>query len=266
MNLKYIHNTTIDILKVIDAICQKHNLSYFLMYGSLIGAIRHKGFIPWDDDLDIAMLRDDYERFLKIAAKELPSNFTICDSNIDHRYTNIFAKVFKTDTRYSSEFFAKNLGINGIWVDIFPVDFIKAKDENHACNIISKRFSIIMFLRLILENRNSINPTLSSKMKFICAFCKFLPESLFRRIIHKTFTLNNRQQATFCVVYGGDFEKSLNTLSDFLPTQKSAFENEYFFIPNNPETILARMYGNYLTLPPEEERHPSHDLILNEEN
>lgn len=255
-----------NILCEVDKICKKHNLKYFLVYGSLLGAVRHNGFIPWDDDLDIAMLRDDYEKFLKIAKQELISPYTLCESRYEYRYTNVFAKIFKTDTKYSSKILAKKLSQKGLWVDIFPIDYIKAKDKTVAAKKAAKRMRVVMFFRLLLENRTTIDNSLSKKTKIICKLAKFLPHILFLFIINKIFTINSPKKSNFCVNYGSNYKKEIFSKSYFLQPVATVFENKHFFIPNNPEIILTKMYGNYLEYPPIEQRIPSHDLILNEED
>lgn len=265
MDLKYIHSTTIDILKEIDKLCQKHNISYFLMYGSLLGAIRHNGFIPWDDDLDIAMFRDDYEKFLEIAKKELPEFFTLCESRYEHRYTNIFAKVFKTDTQYSSDFFSKKLNINGLWVDIFPLDFLSAKDRTEAEKKFRRRQKLTIFLRILFENRYNINSQLSTKMRLLCKAARILPVTFWLWLINRIFSWDKPKGSNYCVDYNLNVNRGLFPINSFLATQSVTFENERFPIPCNYELVLTNLYGDYMTLPPEEERSPSHDLILNEE-
>lgn len=265
MDLKYIHTTTIDILKVIDAICKKHNISYFLMYGSLLGAVRHKGFIPWDDDLDIAMFRDDYEKFLKIAKKELPEVFTLCESRYEHKYTNIFAKVFKTDTQYGSEFFTKKLGIDGLWVDIFPLDFISAKNEAMARKKASQRQKLTTFLRLLFENRYSLNDELSLKMSLLCKAARILPVSFWLGLINRIFSWDKQKGSNYCIDYNLNVNRGLFTVDSFFPAQSATFENENFLIPCNSNCVLTKLYGDYLKLPPEEDRKPCHDLILTKE-
>ena len=112
----------LEMFKYYLAICEKHDLKYFLIGGTLLGAVRHKGFIPWDDDIDIGMPRPDYEKFLLVAQKELPEHIFLQTHNTDIEYPNCFAKLRNSDTTFI-ETSCKKLKINhGIYIDIFPLD------------------------------------------------------------------------------------------------------------------------------------------------
>ena len=105
----------LELLKVIDCICKKHDIPYWLSSGTLIGAARHKGFIPWDDDLDIEMMREDYLRLIKILPEELPDNLALQTHETDPNYIFIFGKLRDTD-------YDRNFTYQGIYIDIFPME------------------------------------------------------------------------------------------------------------------------------------------------
>ena len=121
--LDKIHRTELDIMREIDRICRKHNLTYFLAYGTLLGAVRHKGFIPWDEDMDIMMPREDYEQFLKVASDELPLHLMIDSYPQNPRYFNPFAKVRNRNTLFAIRALQNYDGPQGLWIDIFPMDY-----------------------------------------------------------------------------------------------------------------------------------------------
>lgn len=122
--LKEIQNCELQILRTVVDICERHKINYYLTYGSLLGAIRHNGFIPWDDDIDIFMGYDDIKKFKKICKKELPKKYFFQDYETDPGANWIFSKIRDNDT-YMPEFGverSKDLTINeGIWIDIFPL-------------------------------------------------------------------------------------------------------------------------------------------------
>ena len=123
--LDKLHITHIKILDEIVRICDENKLNYFLIGGTLLGAVRHKGFIPWDDDLDIAMPRKDYDKFLNIAKKQINNNYILEYNKTNRKYWLPFAKVRLKNTLYV-ENTIKNYETNKeIWVDIFPIDNVK---------------------------------------------------------------------------------------------------------------------------------------------
>lgn len=123
--LHKLHNEELNILKLVVRFCDENHIQYFLTAGSLLGAVRHKGFIPWDDDLDISMPRDDYERFLSIAANKLDKCLYLHCNNTDTEYWLPFAKVRMNDTEFVEPTIEKIQTHKGIFIDIFPLDNAK---------------------------------------------------------------------------------------------------------------------------------------------
>lgn len=123
--MKLIQNVLLEILLEIDRVCKIYGIHYSLCYGTLLGAVRHKGFIPWDDDLDIAMLRPEYDKFTKVCQSAFKKRFFLVDASTEEAYPYDFAKVVKEQTVYlerGAEY--KNIH-KGIYVDIFPLDNVK---------------------------------------------------------------------------------------------------------------------------------------------
>ena len=115
-----------EILEEIDSVCQKHNIQYFAEFGTMLGAVRHQGMIPWDDDMDITMKREDYNKFLKIAEKELPEGYHIISYRNDHDYWDVMARVVNTEyVSIDDNFLEKNYYFPlATGVDIFPMDYV----------------------------------------------------------------------------------------------------------------------------------------------
>ena len=128
--LHRLHNVELEIMDEIHRICTKNNISYFLDSGSALGAIRHGGFIPWDDDMDIGLLREDYNRFIEIAKKELSDGFALQTFQNDANYYKLSAKIHKIGTFYPEED-AEDYKYQCIFVDVFPFDF--APDDIKKC-------------------------------------------------------------------------------------------------------------------------------------
>ncbi len=114
----------LEVLAVIEQICNKHGLRYFADWGTLLGAVRHKGFIPWDDDIDICMLREDYDKFFAIAPKELPKEYLILDLNTDVEWLQLFARIVNSNiVSYDKKRLADFHGCPyAVGIDIFPLD------------------------------------------------------------------------------------------------------------------------------------------------
>ncbi len=125
--------STIEVLHVIDGICQRHGLKYYAEYGTLLGAVRHGGFIPWDDDFDISMPREDYMSFLKVVEDELPDNYHILSVYKYHRYDNFLSRVVNMDFISTEEdFLRKNHNFPfAVGVDIFPLDYFDYNDKQN---------------------------------------------------------------------------------------------------------------------------------------
>ena len=140
LTLTEIKQVELGILDYIVDICNKYNLIYYLSYGTLIGAIRHKGFIPWDDDIDISMPRDDYEKFLKITSSgQINSKYKCLVPLVDGYYYE-FAKVIDTSTIV--EDVSVQSTENGVWVDIFPLDGLKKSDKISHLSLITFVFNL----------------------------------------------------------------------------------------------------------------------------
>lgn len=122
--MKALWKVELDILEVVDSICRKYDIKYCLFAGSLLGAVRHKGFIPWDDDIDVAMLRKDYERFLEIAPMELPAHLFLQNSLTDPEWRSAFSLIRNSNTMAVDKAYLKTkMRINmGVSIDIFPLD------------------------------------------------------------------------------------------------------------------------------------------------
>ena len=146
-DLKRLHDTLVEILDYIVAICEEHKLTYMLLYGTFLGAHRHGGFIPWDDDLDIAMPRDDYEKLIKILNKKKSELYELQYEKNEKKYYLQFVKIRKKGTTFIEEIAKGMYDNNGIFIDIIPLDF--AKDKNSFTH--KMRLLITTYLKHILR-------------------------------------------------------------------------------------------------------------------
>jgi len=245
-NLRKCQLKQLDILKNIDALCKSHSIQYWLDSGSLLGAVRHGGFIPWDDDTDIVMPKDDYERFVAIAKKELPSWLHIQipeEENAKEPITKVRdlnSLFIEPEDDFSSPY------EKGLYVDIFPfipypkinIEFsLRTTKELARCySILHKKhyYSLRAFAELVWFGLKFI--FLRSMWFIVCA--------LFPKSEYWSNTYLNKG-------YGG-----LHKGETIFPIKKIKFEGEYFPCPNNPDQYLKDLYGDYMKMPSEDQRKP----------
>ncbi len=259
-DLKCLQSTLLVMLQDIDRVCKKLQIEYFIDSGTVLGAKRHGGFIPWDDDIDIGMMRPEYERFISEAKDELPENYELClpDSNL-HGYAPMFVKIMRTDTKFYTQE-TIDAGFNqGVFIDVFPYDVISA-DENVAnqqlkiCQT-SQRTS---YLRCSPHVNVPHTGVLGVFEKTVCrvahAVAKTVisPAKLFDRFnewAQKGLEDPSDKYIVYAYPQGGIFPKDV-----LVPTSTLEFEGIEFPAPAQPERYLEIMYGDWRELPPVEKR------------
>ena len=245
------------ILKEVHKICEENNIKYFLSDGTLIGAIRHQGFIPWDDDLDIGMLREDYEKFCKIAPQILSENFILQNFQTDKGYGLQFGKVILKNTVWIEKV-AKNTNRqwSGIYIDIFPYDNItenkKMQKLINRLYIFIQGLILIKFKYINISNYESMAKKLKYVLKkiYLCTISKklliYIRDSICKRYLNKSKSLVTK--------YGGNFYKNQNPYNFYKDLTLQTFEDTSFYIPKNYDKILKNLYGNYMEIPPIEKQ------------
>lgn len=263
--LRKIQLVQLDILKKFVLICNKYHLQYFLDGGTLLGAVRHKGFIPWDDDLDVAMPRKDYDKFCKIASKNLPDNLFFQDFNTDKYYPNAFAKIRKKGTIFTELISQKCKMQNGIFIDIFPYDNYpdsKLKKINQGIRI--------EFCKHILLSKQKVYPWLGFKgIKRIIKMIEYLPfyplSCFFSRYwivkkYDKALKMYNNEKCSYLKEPDLRYGKVIIPVASFDKFIDLEFEGEMFKCPQGYKKLLYRLYGNYMELPPKEQRGDWHHV------
>ena len=256
MNLREAQLMMADILDAIHKICEKHNIKYFLDAGTLLGAVRHQGFIPWDDDADIGMLREDYNKFIEVCKKELPKNLFLQTFETD-KYYDVFPVPCKI--RYNGTIlFERDLKDNykmhnGVYVDIIPYDSLpKSRFVYKVQRLIS--FNILKSLKRIANMPDK----LSFKNLFTYSFYKtvtlifpYKRRKKFFDFLIKWNDVNSEYMA-----YGVDtfWFEYIYKKEYFFDLIKLNFEGKQFYAPRNYDAILTQLYGDYMKLPPEDER------------
>lgn len=241
----------LDLLDDVSAFCKKNNISYFLAYGTLIGAIRHNGYIPWDDDIDIVMPRPDYDKFISMY-KSIAGNYeVICHEN-NPNYGLPFAKVHHKSTIMKEGFYHQDC--YGVYIDVFPIDTFLNKTQVRW----------IQFLCKLLNAKKAIWESDRALYKKIGIFMvKFLllniSTSKILDVINKYCRKGDYEKADkvgcLCSVYG---IKDIYPKEIFSASKSHLFEGHYFQIPSGFHQYLSILYGNYMQLPPEEKRASHH--------
>lgn len=255
-DLKAVQTIGLEILKEVRRVCDENGISYFMYAGSLLGTIRHKGFIPWDDDIDIGMMRQDYNRFLEIAPSALREDYILQHYFTEKRTPCYHAKVRKKGTLFVEEA-CVNLKIQrGIFIDILPLDFLPEDEEERR-----KFFRKATRLRMLLSSKSVAAVTNhwgAQKKKAVWAkrilhtLLIPVPKRFLFRIYDSTLQKYNDQKRTFVGERG--FSEVIR-YQDIFPLSEAEFEGTFFCVPGNSDAVLRVVYGDYMQLPPEHLRY-----------
>lgn len=234
----------LDILIEVDKICKKHNIPYWIDYGTLLGAVRHGGFIPWDDDLDISMMKEDYDRFLSIAPKELPEQYVIQNSKTEKYYPLTFTKIIDKESKavdHTMIYSQTRRKHQGIWIDIFPI--IKG-------NIHLRRWLDPLYGRCY-RRVHYFEPI---SISVVIAYMLFPLLWLIRKMMSFLNMFCDKELRMDEYGLTESLYSKQKYYSDFLPTKDIKFENITLPSPNHYKKVLSEYYGDYMKLPPEEKR------------
>ena len=254
LSLEEIKKLQLDILIKVADFCEKHNLRYFIAYGTLIGAIRHKGYIPWDDDIDIVMPRKDYNKFIELFNQENknPNYLAIAPFKGNHP----ILKVADTRTYIKSEIF-KNPHKKGVYraIDVFPLDGVP-EDETEFKEWYQKLYRL--YYRYYKKQLGYTGGIYNRIRRFFSKLKQgaFLPKTFFKKTserLHKPYPYESSP-------YVGAIEATANSPKNKVKKEwydehiMVEFEGYKFRAPKNYHEILSSIYGNYMELPPVEQR------------
>jgi lipopolysaccharide cholinephosphotransferase len=266
--LSALKRTLVELMIIMHDICEKHGLSYYLFGGTLLGAVRHKGFIPWDDDVDIVMPRNDYERFFKLCRTELPDGYYVSSpydaADCFHLYFHLH-QLRKKDTvwrHFRNEDYLPGNNAE-VYIDIFPEDnVIVPNGKMHKFQDIA---NIVLLDAMRMKYGIETNP--QNEYRRFSGYFSFLPKKFLCRLRDMIISLYRNKKTDYMCWFipltstaGQIFRTSI-----FKEKVLMEFEGHGFWVPAGYEVILQRFYGDYMRLPPESERcsrHPISELVV----
>ena len=247
----------LDILDFIDSFCKEHGINYCINYGTLIGAIRHKGFIPWDDDIDLSMTRENCERVIQLFS-EKQSRYQMLSLETDDQYFNNFIKIVDPTTKIIDTRNTKTYD-SGVFIDIFPMDTFNDTKVVDICYKLES-FKLLSFSK----HKNIVYG--DSKLKDLIRTLFWL---LLRPVSPRFFANQIEKQIQKYRVKDGKYiafipskfkEKEVFAKEVFEDLIEVPFEHLMLSAPKQYDAILKQYYGDYMTLPPKEKQFYSHEF------
>lgn len=260
----------------IENVCKKHGLTVMLAYGSALGAIRHKGFIPWDDDMDVMMPRKDYEQFVKIFKEELSEDYVLYAPTSEEGVTNRFAKVIKKGTKMVDVYNVNTSFEKGIYIDIFPMDTVS---KNRMIRRVKGGFfHFVGFIGTSVYLKKFDNQIIrgfmeSSKLSKKNYKMRLIVGSIFSFFSYETWyrfldkIISKEEDSEYYSHLTGYCSPAMK--KDILfPPIEAEFEGRKVMIPHNADMYLKSIYGDYMKIPPVEkrERHYFIEFDTGEDN
>ena len=260
---KKIHAIQLELLLELKRICGEYNIKYFLIYGTCLGAIRQNGFIPWDDDLDIGMLREDYNRFIDIAKKDLRESYFLQTWYTDDQYPLPLAKIRKNGT-VLKENHSQNVNMHhGIFVDTFTLD----KVPQNSVLAFKSHLLINILKKALLAKSNYIlhSNSYSKKIVYIVLryFFSLISNKKIKAALDYEMIRYNNSKSDILISYSGPYKRKKELLNKFwfINTEEVQFEEEVFPVPTEYDLYLTHLYNDYHKLPPMNERVSRHGII-----
>lgn len=269
-NLKILHDVELKMLLELRRICEKHHLTYYISGGTFLGAVRHKGFIPWDDDMDIALPREDYQKFVRIVNQELPQGMEFKSYSLDSSYHHPVARLVDYHVCVKNKSFS-TARIEPAWIDIFPLDGMpsgKIASNIHKVRLLWRK---VMIGWANYEDLQDSKPNRPWYEKILMLIGKTIKPGRFMSLtkqyekLEKELMKYPASKSKVYMNFNGAYRFN-SIMSKKYYYGKGAlytFEGEQFPAPANYDAYLSKIYGDYMKLPPVEKRNVhSTEVIL----
>jgi lipopolysaccharide cholinephosphotransferase len=261
---KKLQETEKEIYKDFQALCKKHNIPFFASGGTAIGAIRHQGFIPWDDDIDICLLREDYNKVIYYIRKELSDKYEVYDCKSKDGYVLVFSKICKKGTKIQEDTYADTNYTTGVFVDLFAYDRTSRNPKLRRKQIRDTwLWARLMVLSVYKHPRfpDNLNGIKLKAAKGICILVHYglkilhLNKNFFyKKYLKAALRYKDSKEELYTDFSYIAPEKLLCTHKMIFPLKEVKFEDCTISILNNADKYLKSQFGDYLTLPPINQR------------
>jgi len=237
----------LEMLMEFDRICKKHGIDYYLSSGNCLGAMRHGGFIPWDDDMDVDVMYKDYKKLHRILERELPPQYVLQTPRTDKGYYHIFTRIVDLNSKMhysSSNRTRRRLRYDGLFLDIFPLQ----AGINHK---LKKRFD--RFFVPVFRYSRGVDGSPKKQLisKFLWPFFKVIADVLNFVTASRLFSVFHKDDITH--IYGTNILPKVK-YSNVFPSKPMQFEGKWVQGPANPDAYLREIFGDYMEVPPPERR------------
>lgn len=258
--LKRIQKEELTVIKEFIRICDKYNLTYFAVFGTSIGAVRHHGFIPWDDDVDFGMLRDDYEKFLKIAPKEFNDKYDLAGPDCTKLYYNFVTRMYRKNTSFITNYNHGNFEM-GIGIDIFVYDNLadspkEQKKQMRKASLLRSMYmskNVNFYKNSVFKENNLMKRLISGMVYYIWKIVPVTNRFLSNLWIKNAKKYNGKTEIITQFNDTGIWQSRIRK-DELFPLVEVPFEDTSMKLPAQYDKIMRNMYGDYMELPPFEKR------------